>query len=270
MTDAIPGGGGTRVLVGSALLHTHRERDDSASKAVRAQGRDYIVSSEGEDLQANFRPAWSRTPKLDVIVCQGLFEDKIRDALDARKARSLQEKVDYLGYATFQGHVLDWGVKMVVTRVISAEMLIAYQMIFARVAEEFGGVRTAYYYDLLLRLQLAKSLEDGSANVQDSLCKLDPEVLADAKQKVDVKAKVNGAALAKPQFSGSPAATSSKGGKGGGKAWGGKHANAPAQSWSTDPWSQRSRSPTHKKEKEVQKHCGDSHKNRNKWGSRKW
>ena len=101
-------------------------------------------------------------------------------------------------------------------------------MILARVAEEFEGVRTAYYYyDLLLRLKWAKSLEDGSANVQDSLCKLDREVIADAKQKVDIKAQVNGATLGKPQFFGSPAAASSKGGNSGGKAWGGQTGHPP-------------------------------------------
>ena len=65
-------------------------RLESASKAAHAQGRQYVGSAEGEDLQVNFRPSWTRTPKLDVLVGNGSLEDKIRDALDARKQRSQQ------------------------------------------------------------------------------------------------------------------------------------------------------------------------------------
>ena len=66
-------------------------RLESASKAAQAQGRQYVGSAEGEDLQVNFRPPWTRTPKLDVLVGSGSLENKIRDALDARKQRSQQD-----------------------------------------------------------------------------------------------------------------------------------------------------------------------------------
>ena len=46
-------------------------RLESASKAAQAQGRQYVGSAEGEDLQVNFRPPWTRTPKLDVLVGNG-------------------------------------------------------------------------------------------------------------------------------------------------------------------------------------------------------
>ena len=114
-------------------------RLESASKAVHAQGRQYVGSAEGEDLQVNFRPSWTRTPKLDVLVGDGSLEEKIRGALDARKQRSQQDRVDYLSYANFQGHVLDWGVKMVVTKVLDPVHLIGYQLVLTRVAEECGG-----------------------------------------------------------------------------------------------------------------------------------
>ena len=68
-------------------------RLESASKAAHAQGRQYVGSAEGEDLQVNFRPSWTRTPKLDVLVGDGSLEEKIRGALDVRKQRSQQDRV---------------------------------------------------------------------------------------------------------------------------------------------------------------------------------
>ena len=167
-------------------------RLESASKAAQAQGRQYVGSAEGEDLQVNFRPPWTRTPKLDVLVGNGSLEDKIRDALDARKQRSQQDRVDYLSYANFQGHVLDWGVKMIITKVMNPAHLIGYQLVLTRVAEECGGARTAYYYDLLLRQKLAKELENGAASVHGFLLHLDRDVLGDAKEKVESNARLAG------------------------------------------------------------------------------
>ena len=161
----------------------------SASEAAHAQGRQYVGSAEGEDLQVNFGPSWTRTPTIDVLVGDGSLEEKIRGALDARKQRSQQDRVDYLSYANFQGHVLDWGVKMVVTKVLDPVHLIGYQLILSRVAEEFGGARTAYYYDLLLRQKLAKELENGAASVHGFLMHLDRDILGDAKAKVESSAK---------------------------------------------------------------------------------
>ena len=82
-------------------------RLQSASEAAHAQGRQYVGSAEGEDLQVNFRPSWTRTPTIDVLVGDSSLEEKIRGVLDARKQRSQQDSVDYLSYANFRGHVLD-------------------------------------------------------------------------------------------------------------------------------------------------------------------
>ena len=41
-------------------------RLEAAGKPACDQGRMYVGAVDGEDLQANFRPRWSRTPKLDV------------------------------------------------------------------------------------------------------------------------------------------------------------------------------------------------------------
>ena len=103
--------------------------------------------------------------------------------------------VDYLSYANFQGHVLDWGVKMIITKVMDPVHLIGYQLILTRVAEECGGARTAYYYDLLLRQKLAKELENGAASVHGFLLNLDRDILGDAKAKVENSAKNGRAAV---------------------------------------------------------------------------
>ena len=132
---------------------------------------------------------------------------------------------------------------MVVTEVITPVELIAYQCVLARVAEEFVGARTAYYYDLLLRFELAKDLEAGTGNVQDKLCKLDRDVLGDAKLKVEKQTKAPGQPSGPNANSSNPG---SKGGKGGGKPGGGKHAGDSSMCWSNNQGashSQRSRSP---------------------------
>ena len=59
-------------------------------------------------------------------------------------------------------------------------------------AEEWGGVRTAYHYDLLVRQEMAKALECGEAGLTKYLTKLDRDVLGDAKRKVDIKAQEAG------------------------------------------------------------------------------
>ena len=92
------------------------------------------------------------------------------------------------GACGFQGHVLDWGIKMVLTKVLTPVQLLSYQVVLASVAEEWGGARTAYYYDLLLRQELAKELERGGTNVKPYLTTLNRDVLADARRKVEVKA----------------------------------------------------------------------------------
>ena len=156
----------------------------SASMAAHAQGRQCVSSAEARS-PSEFRPSWTRTPTIDVLVNDGSLEEKIRGALDARKQRSQQDRVDFLSYANFQGHVLHWGVKMVVTKILDPVHLIEYQLILSRVAEEIGGARTAYYYNLLLRKKLAKELENGSASVHRFLMHLDRDILGVAKAKVE-------------------------------------------------------------------------------------
>ena len=129
----------------------------------------------------------------------------------------IQERVDYLGYANFQGHVLDWGIKMVLTKVITPVQLLSYQVILASVSEEWGGARTAYYYDLLLRQELAKELERGGTDVQPFLATLHRDVLADARRKVEVKAQESARDVARSsgtRFGSGKGSKDSKGSKG--------------------------------------------------------
>ena len=158
-------------------------RLESASMAAHAQGRQYVSSAEARS-PSEFRPSWTRTPTIDVLVGDGSLEEKIRGALDAQKQRSQQDRIDYLSYANFQGHVLDWGVKMVVTKKKKLG-----PSPFDRVPVDLGGARTAYYYNLLLRQNLAKELENEAASLHGFLMHLDRDILGDAKAKVESSAK---------------------------------------------------------------------------------
>ena len=247
---------------------------ESASKAAYVQGRKYVGAADGEDLQVNFRPGWSRTPQLDVIVGDGSFVEKVRGALDARKARTLQDKVVFVTFASFQGHVLDWGMKMIITKVIVPADLLGYQLVLLRIAEEIGA-RTAYYYDLLLRMRLAKELESGTGNPQTALCSLDRDVLSDAKTKVKAKAKAAGHASNQhgrsSSFNNNPQAN--KGGKATRKGTQGKgkgDAHSPSSSWRDNS----SRSPYRKEKKDGKKGnygwAGKDYKSDGNSGYKKW
>ena len=85
-----------------ALIHL-----ESLAKPAREQGRNFIGSAEGEDLQAHFRSSWTRTPKIDILMGQESFKEKLKAAVHTQKERSMQAKVDYVSYANFTGHILD-------------------------------------------------------------------------------------------------------------------------------------------------------------------
>ena len=128
---------------------------ESLAKVARSDGRKWLGSAEGEDLQANFRPSWSRTPSLETFAGSDSMDEKLQRTATEKKARSMHDKVDFISYANFTSHLLDWGLKMVVTKALVPVDVLGYQMVLGRIAEEFGGVRTAYYYDLLQRQKLA-------------------------------------------------------------------------------------------------------------------
>ncbi|CAK0881890.1 unnamed protein product [Prorocentrum cordatum] len=172
-----------------------------------------------------------KASKIDVTVGDGSFEEKLRSAVEAKKTRSLEDRTTFVGFATFYGHILDWGVKMVLTKAITSTQLLAYQIVLTRVAEECGGFRVCTHCDLLLRQKLARELErDERSQIEALLCTLDRDVLADAKNSAEKRVKETAKAATKTgQASGSqpsrPAPASSKGG-GKGPSKGGK---LPAQ-----------------------------------------
>ena len=170
------------------------------------------------------------------------LEEKIRDALDARKQRSQQDRVDYLSYAKFQGHVLDWGVRMIITKVMDPVHLIGYQLVLTRVAEECGGERTAYYYDLLLPQKLAKELENGAASVHGFLLNLVRNILGDAKAKVESSAGVAGRLSGKGGHGLQSSSPATKSNKAAGKPGAGKSSEVVSSSvrWSGRGASSRS------------------------------
>ena len=71
----------------------------SASMAAHAQGRQCVSSTEARS-PSEFRPSWTRTPTIDVLVNDGSLEEKIRGALDAQKQRG---ELHVLGLITCVG-----------------------------------------------------------------------------------------------------------------------------------------------------------------------
>eukprot|EP00959_Pyramimonas_sp_CCMP1952_P174650 3649993-Pyramimonas_sp.AAC.1 len=44
---------------------------EAAGRVAKEKGRLCVGSADGEDLQRNFRPSWSRIPRVDVPVGEG-------------------------------------------------------------------------------------------------------------------------------------------------------------------------------------------------------
>ena len=87
----------------------------------------WVESAEGEDLMMHFRPLWVQTPDLLTMPPGGdSYEDKKKSALDAARARTTTDKVAYKSFACFSGHVMNWGYKMIITKVFAPVDLISY------------------------------------------------------------------------------------------------------------------------------------------------
>ena len=221
---------------------------EAAAKPASDRGRLYVGSSDGDDYQAIHRPFWSRSPKIDAVVGQGSLEERLKETLDMKKARSLEEKIQYPGYASFIGHVLTWGIKLVLMKTCTQTHLLSYVFLLTRVAEEHGGAFTAYQYDLLVRKAMAQKLEHEEGDVLHFFLKLDQDLVKSAREKATAGSK-KAAAFSQSRGSASSAPqTASKGGgksngKGGGKG-GGKPANTPRPAPSTPKTRGRSRSRT--------------------------
>ncbi|CAK0883899.1 unnamed protein product, partial [Prorocentrum cordatum] len=190
-------------------LATFEER----GRVAKDKGRPYVGSADGEDLQKHFRPAWSKMPRIDVPVGEGSVAERHRQMVDVKRAKASGE-LEYPGYASFQSHLMDWGTKLILMKVATPVDILGYTGLLSKMAEDNGGVRTAYQYDLLNRTAMAKALEKGDAGWKRLFSKVDMDRLREAKDKVTSRAaEAAKAASAR----GSGAAKGSSGGKGGGK-----------------------------------------------------
>ena len=101
------------------------------------------------------------------------MSDQTKAAMESKRVQTLNEKCDFFSFSNFTGHVMDWGVKMIITKVITPVQLLSYISILVNISEEYGGTKTAYYYDLLARRHMAKTLQSGSTEVKDLFLKVD-------------------------------------------------------------------------------------------------
>ena len=81
---------------------------------------------------------------------------------------------------------------MVPTKVFTTTDLLSYVAILTNVSEEWGGTKTAYYYDLLARQEMAKALEGGEKNLSTFFKKVDSDLCKQARTKVDIKLQEQG------------------------------------------------------------------------------
>ncbi|CAK0869431.1 unnamed protein product [Prorocentrum cordatum] len=160
---------------------------EAAGRVAREKGRLYVGSAEGEDIQRNFRPAWSRIPRIDVPVGDGYVAERQRQMAELRRVRAASE-LDYPGHATFHAHIMDWGVKLILMKAATPLEVLTYSILLTKVAEEEGGVRTAYQYDILVRTAMAKALERGDPDWRLYFTKVDADLAKQAKRKVEDRA----------------------------------------------------------------------------------
>ncbi|CAK0792325.1 unnamed protein product, partial [Prorocentrum cordatum] len=176
----------------------------ASAMAAKDKGRKWVGPSEGEDMIVNFA----------------------------------QEHTGLLGFAKFLGHLHDWGLEMASSKVITPVQFWAYEPNLVRQSEEQGGGRVVLYDDMFLRQKLARVLELGQNDqIEALLCKLDRDMLQDAKFQVSRRAEEACRATAKQPAAAGGKAGAPKGDKHGVKGGGAKTAPAPAS-----PVQRRSRS----------------------------
>ncbi|CAK0796960.1 unnamed protein product [Prorocentrum cordatum] len=157
---------------------------EAAGKVAAENGRPFLGSTDGGDLQVPHRPAWSRTPVIEAMPAEGSWEDRLKASFEVRKARAAEEKTTFHGFATFIGHLYSWDMKLCFAQVCTATELLAYIFLVAKVAEESGGVNAAYQYDLLARREMARAFENGEdATAKWYFTNLDRDMVREARDK---------------------------------------------------------------------------------------
>ncbi|CAK0811933.1 unnamed protein product, partial [Prorocentrum cordatum] len=193
---------------------------EAAGKIVHDKGRPWVGFAEGEDLRDHHRPTWSRTLMIDAVVGGGSYEERVKQSAAAKRNMAWMDKVDYVGFATFMGHLHEWGFKVILTKACSMADFLAHAHNIVRIAEEHGGVRTEDVVDLA-----------------PYFAKIDRENLADAKDKVNKSFTEAGRAVtatgqqSRGQPKGCAKGVADKGGKGSKKSSDGTEAdNRPVRS----------------------------------------
>ena len=220
---------------------------EQAGKVAAEKQRKWIGSADGECLQTHHRPEWSRTPVLAAPPTGASLQEKLKHVLDDKKTRSEELKLDFQSFATFLGHVFEWGIKCVLMQAITPVELMAYMFNLCHVAEEYGGVRTCYQYDVYQRKAMARSLERGEGTLSDFFTVLNKDLARESKEKVAQKMKESnnrGGSSQGQQQSGSGGFRSSGGSAGsGGPGPKGQSKSAKGHLAPTSPRKKRSRSP---------------------------
>ena len=125
--------------------------------------------------------------------------------------------------------------------------LLAYIFLVTKVAEEFGGVNTAYQYDLLARKEMARAYENGdNSTAQWYFTNLDKDMAREAKDKAsDAVSRANkkAAAHGKPGSSKGAPGSQSFHGKGGPKGNDRNQQDSKDKRQVTSPTRGRSRTP---------------------------
>ncbi|CAK0877036.1 unnamed protein product [Prorocentrum cordatum] len=199
---------------------------EAGAKIANDKGRAWIGSAEGEDLRDHHRPAWSRTPLVDAGAGDGSHEDRARQSAAAKRGSAWIDKIDYVSFATFMGHLHEWGFKVILTKARSMADFFSYVHSMIRIAEENGGVRAAFQYDVLQRRAMAEALERDETDLSRYLTRIDVDLLRTAKDKLEKRfaelARASGAP--KGQSKGQPKGASRSYGDGG------SHASSSASS----------------------------------------
>ena len=173
----------------------------------------------------------------------------------------------------FKVMCLTGALKMVVTKVLDPVHLFGYQLVLTRVAEECGGARTAYYYDLLLRQKLAKILEREAASVHGFLMNLVRDILGDAKAKVESSAKVAGRSSGKGGHGSQSSPPAAKNNKAGKKSWirgGPRRLLGPVNGVGVVPVHARRGGPTKTSDRRKMAGVAKDSKSGNAWSSKRW
>ena len=158
---------------------------ESSAKIAYDKGRQWVGSAEGEDLREHHRPQWSRTPVVDAVIGDGSYEDRVNQSAAAKRSGAWVDKVDYTSFATFMGHLHEWGFKVILTKACRMSDFFAYANNIIRISEEHGGVRTAFQCDVLQRKSMAQALERDEKDLTTYFTEIDRNILKDAKDKVD-------------------------------------------------------------------------------------